>query len=733
MPVVARPQLLDRACPPGRAVLFCLAVLRHIMARSSSSDAFDPWPLEMEAGSREAVVEAVKELAACGFNAKFEEGIRAVEGISDPNVVEIISDDDGVVGPSVDQEDMWDNIPVAVEPCRPQVRVQPKAKPKAPPAAWIAGQNCTGFIDKHRPGGAPVECGVLVANAVSVLEKALQKDTRHGTKVEHLRDASTVQLLATVLQRVQEVLGGEDAGIRGSALPVQVVATLVRLSPSQISKMSKKAHEAGKARAMRRRGNKHGREKKRHTGEPSRVNLRTMVRTALGNAVSGRSHQDFMHDMAQLQMAGLHLGTKYLNRGFPFAVEHVGALAVSQLAAKFVNESLPGLGIPSDIELFFDPGTIGKVFRSVRSTVLVTGFVISDPSSEDGSRAILVGAPPVSVNKKELEYEPFKMFLESSPVQLDRRRLRSRMAVSCTDGAYVEGEDSYHSATHLLLTHLWDDVGLPAKKAWDEFHRWNKVHMRAVKSVPLAAEFLQLTRDVDNVLGFGQGRLIDKQVAAFNDNRWLVGKAPGGTREFVYAAGIPDRFLAKWDGFYQAVDLRRDHSEEGRTGHDRHWWVDLGVKLASPSTLVFAVVHADVYAVMTPHVLSVQKPGLLIDVRARSLDDLKAGLVEKRRAIQRILPWVQWLPRVLHYLNVARDITLFTSVMLGRHFRRLPRMLGEMFGKCTWYDRRVCIRAPEPNFQSVWVHPVCQCVSWRRAGNPYVTQEEPGKAGGKRK
>ena len=171
----------------------------------------------------------------------------------------------------------------------------------------------------------------------------------------------------------------------------------------------------------------------------------------------------------------------------------------------------------------------------------------------------------------------------------------------------------------------------------------------------------------------------------------MAGKALGGTREFVYAAGIPDRFLHKWSGYYQSVDLRRDHSEEGRTGHDRHWWVELGHKVASPAMLVFAVIHADVYAVMTPHVLSVQKPGLLPDVRARSLDDLIAGCHAKCSAITRLLPWVERLPLLLPYL-LPNDIHEFASVLLGRHLRRLPRMLTELYCNCTWRRHLVCIK-----------------------------------------
>ena len=216
-------------------------------------------------------------------------------------------------------------------------------------------------------------------------------------------------------------------------------------------------------------------------------------------------------------------------------------------------------------------------------------------------------------------------------------------------------------------------------------------------------------------------------MAAFNDERWLAGKATGGTREFVYAAGIAARFLAKWSGFYQAVDLRRDHSEEGRTGHNRFWWVDLGTKLASPAMLVFAVVLGDIYDAMTPHVLRVQKPGVLPDVRARSMDELIAGCKGTRTAIASLLPWVERFAMLAPYL-VARDIHLFASTVLGRSLRKLPGMLAEMFTEGKWQGRPVCIAAAEPDFQSVRVHNVCQCVSVRRIGDPHVAHHGAGKA-----
>ena len=496
---------LREFCASSRADEACQQLARGILGADPASNQ----GIASSSGHRAAAQRA--DHRASQFQVDFREAMQAAKQASD--MVEVGStESEGApeAGDSVSPEDPVSleddllDIPIALAPPS-RARAEPRAPQaqRAPPC-WAVGQDCRGFIEPNRP--APVECGVLVANAMEVLSKAMAEDTRPGTPVEHLHDATAVQLLTALLQIV-----APGNAFATYSLPVKVVSALVRLSPDYICKLSRQARASSQAPATTAKARK-SRAKKQNESRTSRVSLRTMVRLALHNGAAGRPHGDFLHAMAQRQLEGAQVGSKYLNRHFPSTVEHIGAVAVSNLSAQFVNAPLPGLGIPSDFELFFDPGTIGKVFQAVRSTVMVTGVVISDPTSVDGSRAMLIGAPPASVNSKELEYESFKIFLESSPVQLDRRRLRSRMAVSTTDGAFVTGEDSHHAATHTLLQHMWDDLGLPARTAWDEFHRWNKVQGRAVKSVELAVDFFQLTRALENVLGFAQGRLIDKQV-----------------------------------------------------------------------------------------------------------------------------------------------------------------------------------------------------------------------------
>ena len=235
------------------------------------------------------------------------------------------------------------------------------------------------------------------------------------------------------------------------------------------------------------------------------------------------------------------------------------------------------------------------------------------------------------------------------------------------------------------------------KVGWDEFHRWNKVHQRSTKAVGMAANFFQLLRDLENVFGFGQGRLIDRQAATFAGESWLAGKAPGGTREFVYLAGIPERFLQKWRFYYEAVDMRREHSEANRTGHDRFWWVDLGHRLGAASAPVFALLHSTVYRALTPHVLFVQKPGSLPDARARSLAGATSTLKKVRACIQKLHPWMTRLTLLAPYWGIGERggaravVQRFVGLLVGKQIPGLAPMFGKILGNLRWHGKAVCI------------------------------------------
>ena len=97
-----------------------------------------------------------------------------------------------------------------------------------------------------------------------------------------------------------------------------------------------------------------------------------------------------------MHAAEVPVGRKYLNPVFAHVVEHIGARVVSNAMATLLHRPMAGLGIPSDLELFFDPGTIGRVFRSARGTVILAGVIFSSPI--DLSLVAFVDAPPEPFN-----------------------------------------------------------------------------------------------------------------------------------------------------------------------------------------------------------------------------------------------------------------------------------------------------------------------------------------------
>ena len=331
--------------------------------------------------------------------------------------------------------------------------------------AWTPGGDCRGFIDNNH--AVPEQCQVMLANAMTVLRQALSNDRPHGRGLD-LQAASTMQL---VLELASRLLPCPGAAAKMDPC-MDLVARMLRVSAKSVGR-AYAATATLVGRSTRPRASRNRKRRWRDQGDPMKMK-RIMVRQCLANAVQARGHSELVGDLARLDLAEVALGDKYLQRWFASVVEYVGGRAMAALVAAYIHKPMPAFGIPSDLELFFDPGTIGKVFKSVRSTVVVTGVTISTPGQGNGSTPFFVGAPPHSVSPEE-ETPSFMMFLESSALGLTQCVLRSRLAITTTDGAYADGEESHHTPSSDILTKLWDTVGLPAKIGWDEFHRWNKV------------------------------------------------------------------------------------------------------------------------------------------------------------------------------------------------------------------------------------------------------------------
>ena len=215
--------------------------------------------------------------------------------------------------------------------------------------------------------------------------------------------------------------------------------------------------------------------------------LSNVVRCALASASLGRPQTEFIDDVERLRLAGATVGEKYLAcRRFPRVVEHLGALTVAH-AARLVQETpLGSLGIPSDISLFFDSATIGKVYRSVRSTVEIIGIIVSNTSARSGSCAMFIDAPCEGIgNRGDAKLEDLLWILESSPHGFIVDSLRRRLAIVSADGQYADGEQSRHAPSTLLAS-FWQTLRRVPRDAWNAFHRINISGKRAMATPNLA-------------------------------------------------------------------------------------------------------------------------------------------------------------------------------------------------------------------------------------------------------
>ena len=81
-----------------------------------------------------------------------------------------------------------------------------------------------------------------------------------------------------------------------------------------------------------------------------------------------------------MRAAGVGFGTKFFNSEFVQVFEHCLAQVSQHMLGRVMVQAVASLGIRSDFGLLADSATIGKVFRSVRGTVLLIGAFFSTPS-----------------------------------------------------------------------------------------------------------------------------------------------------------------------------------------------------------------------------------------------------------------------------------------------------------------------------------------------------------------
>ena len=243
--------------------------------------------------------------------------------------------------------------------------------------------------------------------------------------------------------------------------------------------------------------------------------------------------------------------------------------------------------------------------------------------------AVIESADGRSHTTKTYIYRALRLLGIEDPAEF----IRTRSAAVCGDGAYAGGEDKKHNPQR--LSEVFHTV------LWDLFHLLDKALTKALKASRMAQFFIRVLQRLEYKFAYGQGRFLDRAVSDWLDQAHRTPKTPVAHKMAAYLAGVPDRFLKKYQNFYWNLVFRCSHALQGRTGASYEELRELGTDLANESMVVFALGLAPGLERTISKVSGMsQDPKVLPWVKWRALQDCELAIAE----LQEDTAW--WRKRV---------------------------------------------------------------------------------------
>lgn len=413
------------------------------------------------------------------------------------------------------------------------------------------------------------------------------------------------------------------------------------------------------------------------------------------------------------QLGGADVGLTHHSQNYPDLAQHFACKIIAQGKERFLQQILPGLGIPSDLEVLADGGTPDHFHGRNKSTVVAAGVVLTCPNpgtdQAESSTVFLNIASEESDARGEAQAVRVKRILEQ---YFNAGDLRSRFAIACGDGAMAQSS-AQHPSTAALNTLSVSLIGSDFV-TWDPFHALDNGAGKALSSEGVS-EFMDLTKALDYTFTTGQGHIIDKGVASFLQQNWTSSRSPGGTRKVGYITSIPARFVSKFKSFYLALLVRMDLALQGRGRKSMKDLKQLGERLCNIRTLSIGLLLTDLLPkLVEPSVGLVQDVAALPWERYLHFQKVVLAAGQAKETLPRGVFFLQlsllvssYLPRAdSHRFAFATALTA-GSMFFPVFFRYAMPMLwrGELKG-CD-----LLVAAPLTKEQRKVLHPACQCMS----------------------
>ena len=307
--------------------------------------------------------------------------------------------------------------------------------------------------------------------------------------------------------------------------------------------------------------------------------------------------------------------------------------------------------------------------------------------------------------------------LASTSPPLDATIIRQSGACTGTDGAYAPGGPSArHDLVFSVCQRLWDSVGRGDRSIWDDFHRQDKAGVKA-NALPCSEAFHTLTRFLEKLFGFGQGKILDRAISHRDGRPHLATRTASGTRKVVYMALLPRRFVDKFDLYFKGLLVRRCQARLKKGGFTCSELLAVAHQMCQIDMLVFVCALVTITENdIAPMALLTQGTQTLPWVRYRGA----ATLVEKMEQREAELDAFKDTLRVFFlarpYMSNSDWIRFYRVVIVAWHWRPLPVLVqhalpllkDSKFKRCNVMPIPPKIPGDHPKEYRL-CHPACQC------------------------
>ncbi len=615
---------------------------------------------------------------------------------------------------------------------------------------WTPGANVDGWIGRGR-GGRRIEpqTKVIIANAYVVLSR-LPAHARTTIRQHfepqpgRLSKSVAIQIMSAFVCMKMKTLENLVAELEANDYKVNRKDGALQPEPHQTEQALQNATACDEQIAN---GGKRDKQLCKQRANPkvdsaqaAEFLMMNLVRFCIAGCVRGDPQIRYCENINLMALADADVGDTNHSEEFAVACEAVAFQELADIINHALQNDLGGIGVPADMELIADGGTIGKYYSRGRDNMLFIGIVISVPHPPWSLAILLDVVNEAGDGRSGAAVQHIRSAFHTRLQRGWRATLETRIAIAGGDGPMVPGgKDARHkSGQDAPLNSMWAQV--PSRKPrwmWDPFHLVDLAGSRPMK-LEIAEDFKLLVKLLDRMFGMGHGRHIDRAVTTSlatdadqnivtKGYKYKTCKSACGTRQIVYFCEVPARFNEKFKSFYYGLIVRMRQKAFDKHGTKSHKTLrELGQRLCSIKSNVFAMIMAPALnASIRPVGLICQDITALPWCRWQSLQDtilqisrIVAGLVRFRRAMRVLL-------LIRPYLT-AREVRRWWCAQVfspesKMFFHCKTNFYAECFPLLFRGERHNCdlMIAPSEEVEGMtFLHPICQCCSRRKGHVP---------------